>query len=83
MNPHSPYAVLANIAKGSQITRVHTQWKKGTSTTNVVTYGIRDKKTVMHIAREGRTTQFFQIFELPEYSLKNAILQAQKMLDEL
>ena len=74
---------LAQLAGGSRVTRVHTQWQKGNSLTNVVTYGIKDKLTVMHILRTGRECIAYEVKHLDRYSLSEAIQQAREILDEI
>ncbi|SUJ07977.1 hypothetical protein [Shewanella morhuae] len=77
------HLALAKLAGGSRVTRVHTQWKPGNSLTNVVTYGIRDKQTVMHILRTGRECVAFEVKQLESYSMSLAIQQAREILDEV
>jgi hypothetical protein len=77
------HMALAQLAGGSTVTRVHTQWKNGKSLNNVVSYGIREKNTVMHILREGRECIGYEVKTLERYSMSVAIAQARAILDEI
>ncbi|MEO3684677.1 hypothetical protein ABHN84_20650 [Shewanella vesiculosa] len=77
------HLALAQLAGGSRVTRVHTQWQKGNSLTNIVTYGIKDKRTVMHILRTGRECVAYEVKQLERYSMSLAIEQALEILDEI
>ncbi len=74
---------LAQLAGGSKVTRVHTQWQKHNSLNNVVTYGIVDKSTVMHVIRTGRECIAYEVKQLDRYSMSLAIQQAREILDGL
>ncbi|QIR16348.1 hypothetical protein [Shewanella aestuarii] len=79
----NPYLFMAGIARGSSIRRIHTQWRPHNSTINVATFGIPDKKCVVHIARDGRTCLSLDVRILDRYSMATAINQAQEILAKL
>jgi hypothetical protein len=78
----SLHLMMAEIARGSQVVRIHTQYNN--AGVNVVTYGIRDKLTVMHIMRRGTRAFDYQIVNMQQrYSMSNAISEARAILDTL
>lgn len=79
-NTQSPHMLMAHIAAGSQIFRMCTNWDSGRSPLNVVTYGIRDKSTVVHIMRSHREHIGFQVEQLENFSAKNAYNQGKEIL---
>ncbi len=78
----SPFMLMAGLAKGSSIRRIHTLWQNN-SNTNVASYGIPDKKIVCHLSRKGRDCLSIDVKVLEQYSMKEAILQAQEILKQL
>ncbi|MEH6454777.1 MAG: hypothetical protein V7749_00515 [Cocleimonas sp.] len=80
---NNAHMALAQLAGGSRVTRVHTQWHKANSLTNVVTYGISEKHTVMHIIRSGRECIAYEVKQLERYSISLAIEQAREILNDI
>ncbi|MBW0298863.1 hypothetical protein B4P00_22115 [Shewanella xiamenensis] len=81
--PHGIHYALAQLAKGTPITRIHTQWRDEKSSLNVVSYGIREQKKYMHIIRNNRECVAFEVRETEQYSMRVAIEQARAILDSL
>ncbi|MGI2115646.1 hypothetical protein ACRWQL_00510 (plasmid) [Shewanella sp. HL-SH4] len=79
----NPYLLMAGIARGSSIRRIHTQWRPDNSTINVASFGIPDKNCVIHITRNGRTCLSMDIKILDRYSIALAIEQAKDILAEI
>lgn len=78
-----PRIALAQIAGSSRVSRIHTQYKPGNSTTNIVSYGIPAKDIVFHLIRNGRECVGFEVKHLDKYSMKEVIQQARAILNEL
>ncbi|MCU8005299.1 hypothetical protein [Shewanella sp. SM96] len=79
--PHGIHFALAELAKGSPVTRIHTQWQDEKSPLNVVSYGIREQRKVMHVIRTNRECIGFEVREFENYSMRVAITEARSILD--